>query len=300
MRLGPARARVLDRLGSRPGTGAELRAVDHSASRRLGRRTLSAAVGVPLVAALVWMAPAWLFGAVILGAALVGQWELYAMFRRIGVAARRGAGLSLGALVVLAFAVGGQAHPWAAPLALSVAVAGCLVLGLDGGAGAGFDWAGIGLTLLGVCYCAWLLGHAIWLRALPHGAALTLVVLAVTWVGEIAAYFVGGRWGRRRLAPRVSPAKTVEGAAAQLAASVATALVAAATGALSPGHAVGVGLLLGVVGQLGDLAESFLKRSAGAKDASAILPGHGGLLDRLDSLLFNVPALYYYVEVLSI
>ncbi|MGH7265520.1 MAG: phosphatidate cytidylyltransferase, partial [Candidatus Rokuibacteriota bacterium] len=88
--------------------------------------------------------------------------------------------------------------------------------------------------------------------------------------------------------------------AAQLAASVATALVAAGAGVLTPGHAVGVGLLLGVVGQLGDLAESFLKRSAGAKDASAILPGHGGLLDRLDSLLFNVPALYYYVEVLSI
>lgn len=219
------------------------------------------------------------------------------MFGRVGVAARQPAGLVLGGLVVLAFAVADAGRAWAVPLALSVAVTGCLVLGLSGVAGAGFDWAGVALTLLGVCYCAWLLGHAIWLRGLPHGAALMLALLAITWVGEVAAYFVGGRWGRHRLAPRVSPAKTIEGAVAQLAASVATALIAAWATVLTPAHALGVGLLLGVVGQFGDLAESFLKRSTATKDASALLPGHGGLLDRLDSLLFNVPALYYYVEL---
>jgi len=68
---------------------------------------------------------------------------------------------------------------------------------------------------------------------------------------------------------------------------------------VGPGHALGIGIVLGVVGQVGDLAESFLKRSAGTKDAGGLLPGHGGLLDRLDSLLFNIPALYYYVSVLS-
>jgi phosphatidate cytidylyltransferase len=97
----------------------------------------------------------------------------------------------------------------------------------------------------------------------------------------------------------VSPAKTVEGAIAQLVASTAAALLAQPWVPLTPLQALGVGVLLGVLGQVGDLAESFLKRSAETKDASALLPGHGGLLDRLDSLLFNLPALYYYVSLFA-
>jgi phosphatidate cytidylyltransferase len=151
------------------------------------------------------------------------------------------------------------------------------------------------LTLLGVCYCAWLLGHAIWLRALPNGGMLTLFAFGVTWCGESAAYFVGRRFGRRRLAPTLSPGKTVEGGAAQVIASIAAAMVGGRFAGLAAPEAVTVGVLLGIVGQFGDLSESFLKRSAGAKDAGRVIPGHGGLLDRLDSLLFNVPALYYWL-----
>ena len=264
----------------------------------LAQRLLSAVVCIPLLVALVALAPAWLFVALIVGLVLVAQGELYRMFAVVGVEADRGAGFLLGALVVLAFAFGGPARPWLVTLALSVAVAGCLALGLRRTAGPGHDWAGVALTLLGICYCAWLLGHAIWLRALPGGRGLTLLVLGVTWCGESAAYFVGRRWGRHRLAPRISPAKTIEGAVAQLLASIAVALIASGAAALDPRHAIGIGAMLGVVGQLGDLAESFLKRSAGTKDAGSLLPGHGGLLDRLDSLLFNVPALYYYLSVL--
>ena len=120
-------------------------------------------------------------------------------------------------------------------------------------------------------------------------------MLAVTWSGETAAYFAGRRFGRRPLAPRVSPGKTVEGGVAQVIASVAVALAGAPLVPLLPREAAAIGLLLGVVGQVGDLSESFLKRSAGAKDAGHLIPGHGGLLDRLDSLLFNVPALYYWL-----
>ena len=268
----------------------------------LAQRVLFAAVAIPVMVAVVGYAPAWLFVAVVLGLVLIAQWELYRMFARVGVAADAGWGLLLGGLVVLAFAVGGALRPWLVPFALSLAVAGCLALGLRRATGTGFEWAGLALTLLGICYCAWLLGHTIWLRELPNGAALTFLVLGVTWCGETAAYFVGRRWGRRKLAPRVSPAKTVEGAVAQLVASVAAALVASAAAllpGLTPVHAVGIGVTLGVLGQIGDLAESFLKRGAETKDASRLLPGHGGLLDRLDSLLFNVPALYYYVKIFA-
>ena len=99
----------------------------------------------------------------------------------------------------------------------------------------------------------------------------------------------------RFLAPRLSPGKTVEGGVAQVLASITAALLGARFVGLALPDAVTVGLLLGVVGQLGDLSESFLKRSAGAKDAGQVIPGHGGVLDRLDSLLFNVPALYYWL-----
>jgi phosphatidate cytidylyltransferase len=152
----------------------------------------------------------------------------------------------------------------------------------------------------GLCYVGVLLGHAVLLQQLPDGPSLLLFLLGVTWAGETAAYAVGSLLGRHQLAARISPGKTVEGAAAQIVASVAAAwLLRWLTPAWS-GPEVGLaGLVLGSVGQIGDLAESVLKRSVGAKDAGRIIPGHGGLLDRIDGLLFNTPALFYYAGVLG-
>jgi phosphatidate cytidylyltransferase len=124
-----------------------------------------------------------------------------------------------------------------------------------------------------------------------------LFLVGVTWFGETAAYAVGSMIGRRKLAPVISPKKTVEGAVAQVVASVVAALVLAPW--LVPGWslavAAGVGLVLGVVGQIGDLAESVIKRSLGTKDTGGLIPGHGGMLDRIDSLLFNAPVLYQLI-----
>lgn len=258
----------------------------------LAQRVLSALVAIPAVVALVAWGPNWLFTALVLLLAAGAQFELYGMFAGAGIEADRVAGLVLGALVVLAFAA---RRPILLPLALSLAVIVVVTLGLRRDTGTERAWAGVTLTLLGVCYCAWLLGHAIWLRALPGGRGLMLFALGVTWCGETAAYFVGRRYGRHPLAPRVSPGKTVEGGVAQLIASGGAAIVGAPLVSLSLPEAAAIGVLLGAVGQIGDLSESFLKRSAGAKDAGRIIPGHGGLLDRLDSLLFNVPALYYWL-----
>jgi phosphatidate cytidylyltransferase len=118
----------------------------------------------------------------------------------------------------------------------------------------------------------------------------------VTWLGETAAYIVGSLLGRTKLAPIVSPKKTVEGAVTQLIVSVLAAVIAQVwfVDALSVGQAAVAGAILGVVGQVGDLAESVLKRSVGAKDAGQLIPGHGGILDRIDGLLFNAPVLFYY------
>jgi phosphatidate cytidylyltransferase len=138
------------------------------------------------------------------------------------------------------------------------------------------------------------------LRMMPgeDGLDLPLLLLLCVSASDIAALYAGTLLGRHRLAPAISPKKTWEGAAAGTAASILAALVfqPIIMQRLHAGHAATIGLLLGLVGILGDLTESVFKRAAGAKDSSRLLPGHGGVLDRVDSLLFAAPALYYYYQ----
>lgn len=154
-------------------------------------------------------------------------------------------------------------------------------------------WA---LALGGGLYVGWLFSHFLLLRNLPQGVEWTLLAFLPTWAHDTAAYFVGLRFGKRPLAPRISPHKTWEGTVGGwlLATLVATGA------AVFIGRPVGEGLVLGVVlslaATIGDLVESLLKRRAGAKDSGWFIPGHGGVLDRVDSLLFTVPVVYYYAH----
>jgi len=133
-----------------------------------------------------------------------------------------------------------------------------------------------------------------------EGIRWLLILLAVTWAGDVAAMVAGKRFGRTPFAPVLSPKKTNEGALAGLAAGLAAALLLQrlAMSELPILHVGAVALITGAVGQLGDLAESMLKRGAGVKDSSALIPGHGGVLDRIDSLMFGLPALYVYLSLL--
>jgi phosphatidate cytidylyltransferase len=269
--------------------------VDATAPSRtveLAKRVLSTVVLLPIFIWIVVGGPAWLFTLMIVGAGMRANWEFTRMFHRAGVPVLRKAGLLWGGLVTLAFVRSDRAGA-----ALAVVVLGLLAASLDRGGAGPARWQRVAVTLLGVCYVNWLLGHAISLRALPDGVQWVLLMVWVTWIGETAAYTVGSLVGRHKLAPGISPGKTIEGSVAQLAASLLAALSAA--GWLFPGlrvrDAVAVGILLGVLGQVGDLVESALKRSVGTKDTGHIIPGHGGMLDRIDGLLFNAPALFYYV-----
>jgi len=163
--------------------------------------------------------------------------------------------------------------------------------------------AHISVTLFGIFYVAWLGTHLVLLRELePAGVgipnfglrALAFAVL-ITWVNDSLAYVVGVSIGRHKLWPRVSPKKSIEGAVGGLVGAAATGGVAAAT--FLPIMPIWIGAVLGltagVVGQVGDLVESLLKRDAGIKDSAALLPGHGGVLDRFDSLFFVSPLVYY-------
>lgn len=173
--------------------------------------------------------------------------------------------------------------------------------------------AGSGLSVLAIPYLGLSLGSLVLLKDLDFGPFLLIYLFIVVWSGDIFAYYVGRAVGRHKLAPRISPGKTWEGAAASLAASVVLgsaflhfaepitaamfrigAISGVATEARGFFTIVGLSAILNVVAQVSDLLESFIKRAAGVKDSGVIVPGHGGVLDRIDALLFAAPLLWYY------
>ena len=153
------------------------------------------------------------------------------------------------------------------------------------------------ILLFGILYIGYTLGHFLRLRNQHDGALLVLFVLLVTWAGDTAAYYVGKTWGSRPLAPRLSPNKTIEGFLGGLVVAPLIAWIGHLwfLPAVTPVDCLILGLLFTVLGLLGDLSESALKRQAGVKDSGSLIPGHGGVLDRVDSLLLNAPVFYYYM-----
>ena len=152
----------------------------------------------------------------------------------------------------------------------------------------------IGGTLLGVYWIGLAFAHTELLRDLPHGDGVLIDVLVGTFVGDTAAYFGGRLFGRRQLAPRVSPNKTVEGLVGGMLGAVLAIFIAGLYQTwLTQGNALLLGVAVAVLGPLGDLFESLVKRDAGAKDAGSLFGAHGGVLDRLDGAIFTVVAGYY-------
>jgi phosphatidate cytidylyltransferase len=268
--------------------------MEHEGSSRgaaFARRLLSTLILLPLFVWMVVDGPVWMFGATMVLAAAVGQWEFTGIFERAGVRTFRWLGLLGGSMLTASFAL-----PVSERVAFTVVLLVLLGAGLLHRPAGRAAWEPVAVTLLGVAYVNWLLGYAFWLRDLDAGVAWVLLLVSVTWLGETAAYVVGSTLGRHQLAPSISPRKTIEGAVAQLVMSGLAALGARAWffPALSLESAIVVGLLLGVAGQVGDLIESAIKRSVGTKDTGRLIPGHGGMLDRVDSLLVNTPVLFYY------
>jgi phosphatidate cytidylyltransferase len=155
-----------------------------------------------------------------------------------------------------------------------------------------------GVTFLGMFYVAWSLSHLLLIRDLrPGGREITFLLFALVWVEDTAAYFIGVRWGRHKIAQSISPKKSWEGTVAGLLAVSGVALVfqmSVLKPYLRQSEAVGLAVLVGILAFISDLGESILKRGAGIKDSSHLLPGHGGVLDRFDSFLLTTPFFYYY------
>lgn len=262
------------------------------------QRLLTAFIAIPLLIWIIWWGPAWAFNLLVLLAVLIGVREFQVMAEKVGYQGPRwvawlgSVGVLIGvwlkrpalteASVAATMAVGMIAH-----MAYRRSIETALV--------------STSATIAGVVYVAVLASYLIRVRMIEDGltplsAQLLLFFLLVNWAADTSAMFVGKRFGRRPLLPVISPKKTVEGGLGGLMGSLVGASLAQLWffPQMPLGHALLLGLVMGGVGQVGDWCESLLKRSAKLKDAASILPGHGGMLDRLDSLLFNAPILYYY------
>ena len=287
----------------------------------LARRTLVAVVAAPLA---LWIV---LAGGAPLAALLavicaIGAWEFYRIAVGAGANPLSDAGIAIAGLVPLAIHASYLGLFTVAPAVWALVVllllgASIWLRGVDGR-----PLASVGTTLLGVIYTAGMLGFGYAIRyhdivigyeivgarqlvlgpfavRVPPGGVLLILPLVVTWASDIGAYAVGRTIGGRKLIPSVSPGKTVAGAVGGLVVSMLVAwayarlvLVPVAHLGFSPGGALLFGALISIAAQVGDLFESLIKREGGVKDSSRIIPGHGGILDRFDSLIFVLPVAY--------
>lgn len=260
----------------------------------LARRTLTVVVGFPLVVGWLWLAHTlgsfWLLVVPLGALAGAAAWEYAGLVAALDFPLDRPSFTAISAVALVAFAL------FSAPLAaLGILAVGTGLVGLT-------QWTRpqIGRTVLagvaGLIYLPFLMALIVPFVLSPSGAglALGLTLLALVWSYDSGAYLIGSRWGQRRMAPQLSPRKSWEGAAGGL-------LLAVAIGLLSMlwlpwgFHGVVLAALVSAAAQLGDLFESWLKRMAGVKDAGTLFPGHGGVLDRMDALLFALPVFHSYL-----
>jgi phosphatidate cytidylyltransferase len=269
------------------------------APSNLAVRIATALVGLPLVLVLTYLAPPWAFYAVVLVASLVGAHELFAMTHPQDRASQW-AGVLVSAAVSITVYLRHDD-----PRALTAVMVGVPLVGLvvtlarigaiESAAlrafalGSGPLLVVVPLTLLALLRST--LGHA--------GPGFVVLALGSAWFADTGAYFAGRFAGRHKLYEAVSPNKTVEGAIGGLIAGVAWAIfgsVGYLRRELPLAHALALGLVAGVLGEVGDLGESLLKRSMGVKDSGTIVPGHGGILDRVDALLMTTVVVFFYAR----
>lgn len=260
----------------------------------LVQRILSALVLIPVVIGVVHYGSPTLVFILVTAVALIGWFEYAALIEGMGVEVFRLSGVMLTFLTVLGFYLDGMSLAW---VPVSIAVLFLVTAVSRPPTGKGID--ALVYTFFGVAYTGGLLGFFLLLRGLPQGAYLIYMVFFIVWAGDSAGYFVGKAIGKRKLAPTISPGKTIEGAIANTFGGMGGAAIANLLfpEPLSWVHCLPAALICGIIGQLGDLFESLLKRSSGVKDSGTLIPGHGGVLDRVDSLLFAGPIFYCYYRL---
>jgi phosphatidate cytidylyltransferase len=264
------------------------------------QRTLTTLIGVPLVIVVIWFGLPWftIFAALWVSG---GVLEFYAILSRArGLAPLAYFGMLWSALLVISpnlRMINGDWQSWfASDVVLTVGIVISLIYLLyrRNKENAFLNWT---WTMAGVLYLGWLLSYMVALRALDDGRGWVFLAIACTFASDICAYLGGRTFGRHKLAPYISPNKTWEGVIAGLAAAAIISVVAFVLFDLPIGYggAVLLGVLVSIFGQVGDLVKSLFKRNMAIKDSSRLIPGHGGFLDRTDSMAFAGVTVYFFV-----
>ena len=259
----------------------------------LKTRVISACVFVPVILLAVFFG-GWIFAALILAIAVLGGYE-FGKMAEVNDFTFLPWIYYPSAAVIIVLAQLFAKTPGVVIAAVFLAFAAFMVLFILGK----FELDEIALNVTAVVYIPLTLSTAVLIRSgLGDGRYLLYLLLLIEWFTDSGAYFIGSALGRHKLMPRVSPNKSVEGAVGGVAAAVLAALILNVfTGLLPYGYIIVVAVLVSVAGQFGDLCESAVKRWAGVKDSGNLIPGHGGVLDRFDSMFFASPLLYLLVTV---
>jgi len=264
----------------------------------LRERLLTAAGLIALFVSLILFSPPWVICIVVDLLVLLASWEYFALTSPGQAKGDRLLCLLLALPVPVAF-FSGRPHWMAGSLFLPLFVLS--IRSLFGAEDLKARLDGLLRTLFGIFYVSFCLSHFVLLRNLEEGKLWIFAILLVTYLGDGAAYFSGSTLGSRKLSPRLSPKKTVEGAVGGVLGSILAMFLCKwfFFSSLSNLEVLGFASVLAVSGQLGDLVESLIKRSVGVKDSGKLLPGHGGILDRVDSVLLAGPVGYYLALALQ-
>ncbi len=265
----------------------------------LTKRIATSALILTLVGLVTFYFPNWVFALLASYLIGVGLFEFFTMIEAKNIFVYKYIAIIIGMLVpiIIYFQHGYEGYFAAEPFYIVLACLFIFILQFTR-KDSSQALVSIAVTLLGLLYIAWFFSFFIKLKFLPHGTSLVAFVILVTKMGDIGAYLVGSAVGRHSLIPRISPNKTVEGTIGGLVFSVMSAM---ASKSFLPffhnAHLLTLGVLLGVLAQVADLAESLLKRDCSSKDSGKSLSGFGGVLDLIDSLIFTAPIFYFYMIV---
>jgi len=261
------------------------------------RRLISAAAMGLLALASIFFDP--LFVMVVVALVALGLYEFFVMLEKKSIPIYKYFGVTIGVIIPLSIFLRFELTRGWEFLFLSLALGVLFILQFSRRESTNAVLA-ISATIFALFYISWFFSFMIKLKLLPHGTALVGFLLLVTKGADIGAFFVGRRFGKHALIPHVSPNKTVEGALGGIATSVVAALGSRtflpSLSAFSWPNLILLGFALGGLGMLGDLSESLIKRDCATKDSGNILPGMGGIMDVIDSLLFTTPAFYFYMN----
>ncbi len=268
---------------------------------KFAKRTLVTLVLLSFVGMVIYVFPNWMFSLVIVSFIALGQFDFFNLVENRKIFVYKYFGIIAGCGIPIVIFLGDKFSSLKNldPLLIVVASLAAFILQFTRRDNARDHLIGTALTLFSLFYVAWFFSFFVKLKLLDNGSNLVAFLILVTKSADIGAYVIGSSIGRRELIPRISPKKTKEGTIGGIVVSAVVALtVGKGLTGFSFFHLFGLGIVLAVLGQVGDLAESLIKRDCGVKDSGIYLPGIGGVLDLIDSLLFTVPVFYFYVTMM--